>query len=356
MGECGKLGGEKPWRVYLSPPPAIAELFRPRSGWMGLSYWRIGGLVKIDEAFDDFLTAKKGDGLSPLTIAWYEDMYSAFSAWLVSNDHDGGVYVSPQQINAYKASGQGLLQPATIAGRYRALRAFYNWLEVIDREVDVAASYLGGRAPPTRKTKEPKVPKKTPRAASINDWVILLGSIKLDSWLGQRDHLLVSTLFLCGVRVAEVVNLRIGDYDLANKMLIVRAGKGGDSRLVPLLEPVAKSFLAYMFARPALDSDIVFVGSEGWSGKPRGRLSVTGVRGRLKKLCKLAGIGYINPHAFRHGLARFLLNSKGADMALIQKVLGHKKLTTTSEIYALWDSTGVSTQYNALMADISRIK
>ena len=115
---------------------------------------------------------------------------------------------------------------------------------------------------------------------------------------------------------------------------VIREGKRGDYECVPLLEPVARAFVAFLFVRPAWPTTEVFLAADGSAEpKPDGVLTRSGVWQLLERLRKKAGVGRANPHAFRHGLARFLLNDKGADMAIIQQILRHKRITTTAEVY-----------------------
>ena len=81
-------------------------------------------------------------------------------------------------------------------------------------------------------------------------------------------------------------------------------------------------------------------------------LTTSGVRHRLTQLCRVAGIKRVTPHQLRHGLARYMLDH-GADMALIQRILGHERMSTTNEIYAVWDNLqAVKDQYQQVMANL----
>lgn len=294
----------------------------------------------MNVALEQFCKAK-AVALSPKTIAWYRVQLSAFAAWL-----EGGDWLAPSVIEQYYDYLRTVrrLQPSSIRGAHRALSAFYGWLT--KRRLIPTNPILD--------VEPPRVPKKQRARAQPGDYEQLLRSIPLNNdWVNARDYLMVSTLFLAGLRVAELTRLTIDDFDIPNRLLIIRNRKSGDDHIIPLLEPVTRAFVAYMYARPATDRAEVFLASDG-GGNSDGVLTPNGVRQRLTKLCARAGIARLTPHKFRHGLARYMLD-KGADMALIQRILGHQKMSTTSEIYALWDNlTGVAEQYKAVMVELVR--
>ena len=294
------------------------------------------------DALSEFLAAKQAAGRSTATTVWYEIQVRCIYQWLV--DHPGDWFKSStfEQYYLYLARERGL-QPSSIWGAHRALNVFFRWL--LKRKLITTN--------PLQDVELPRVPKRQPRRTTPDEYEALLKSISLaDNWIDARDYLLVSTLFLSGLRVAELCRLRIEDFDVRNRILIIRGKKGGDDHLVPMLEPVRRAFVAYLYARPLWPSGEIFLSSDGWKGAD-GVLSTNGVRQRLTQLCERAGIARLTPHRFRHGLARYMLD-QGADMALIQRILGHQRMSTTAEIYALWDNLeGISAQYQAVMAGIT---
>lgn len=311
--------------------------------------------MHLSDALREFCMAK-AVSLSPKTISWYEIQIGAFCAWLedeLSAKHLT-TWFAPTTFElyyAYLAAPKPLgreLRPASVRGAHRALSAFFGWM-VKRRHAD-GTPYIPHN--PLRDVEAPRVPRRQPRRASTEEYEQLLSSIPLaNNWIDSRDYLLVSTLFLCGIRVAELCRLTVDDYDIPRRLLIVKK-KGGDDHLIPLLEPVTRAFVAYMYARPAYERREVFLSSDGGPGVD-GVLTTNGVRQRLTLLCKRAGIPRLTPHRFRHGLARYMLD-KGADMSLIQRILGHQRMNTTSEIYALWDNlTGVTDQFKDVMSGLT---
>lgn len=313
------------------------------------------------DALQEFCTAK-ATSLSPKTIEWYGIWVRAFVNWLEEQIQKGKIpaddWLQPSSFEKYylylaaapdaKPPGRGL-QPASVAGAHRALHVFFGWLSQRKRRGN-GAPYIPWN--PLTEVETPHVPRRQPRRTTPTEYEQLLQSIPLaNNWIDLRDYLMVSTLFLCGIRVAELCRLQIADYDVLNRVIIVRK-KGGDDHLVPMLEPIVRAFVAYLYARPTWTDTHVFLASDGWKGAD-GVLSTNGVRQRLTQLCERAGISRLTPHKFRHGLARYMLD-KGADMALIQRILGHQRVSTTAEIYALWDNLeGVTAQYKAIMVEMT---
>lgn len=312
------------------------------------------------DALAEFCTAK-ATTLSPNTIDWYGIQIRAFCQWLDDQVAARKIkeWFKPTTFECYyvylaadpSEGGRGL-QPASVRGAHRALSAFFGWLHKRKRED--GSTYIPFN--PLLDVAVPHVPKRQPRRTTPEEYERLLHSIPLaNNWIDLRDYLMVSTLFLSGLRVAELCRLQIEDYDVVNRLLIVRGKKGGDDHLIPLLEPVTRAFVAYLYVRPAWETTAIFLASDGWKN-PDGVLSPNGVRQRLTDLCARAGIQRLTPHRFRHGLARYMLD-KGADMALIQRILGHQRMSTTSDIYALWDNLdGVTTQYKKIMVDMTTRK
>lgn len=101
---------------------------------------------------------------------------------------------------------------------------------------------------------------------------------------------------------------------------------------------VIRSFLEYIYARPLSDTDKVFLSADGMLA-PRDVLTPNGLRQMVRRRCAAAGIEYRNPHAFRHGLAIYILNN-GGDISLVKRILGHSHIQTT-EIYARWMTDGM---------------
>lgn len=301
--------------------------------------------MTFDEAIQMFLAACAARGLSPRTVSWYGDQLAGFLRWLTASGINGSAWCRAEVIERYLAEEAGRVSPSTVHAHYRSLSVFFGWLK--ERGLLVES--------PLALVKPPRVPKHSPRRSTLEEYDALLASIPQESWIDLRDRLALSLLFLCGLRVSEAAALRADDFDLAARLLIVRHGKGGDERLVPMLPAVAQAFVAYAMVRPPWSSGHLMIGASGGSLSPAGLLTANGIRQMLRRRCAKAGVRYLNPHSFRHGLAMLMLNS-GGDMSLVQKVLGHKAITTTAAVYAQWLTDGMIEQFERVMERSDRRK
>ena len=153
------------------------------------------------------------------------------------------------------------------------------------------------------------------------------------SWPGLRDRALLEVLYGCGLRVSEAVGLKISLLYLDEGFIRV-IGKGHKERLVPIGETASDALTAYLEKRPSefSGSDFVFINRYG---APLSRISMFKT---VKKMAQLAGVRKeISPHTFRHSFATHLIEN-GADIRLVQEMLGHESVSTT-EIYTHVDST-----------------
>lgn len=303
--------------------------------------------MRFEEALGLFLAAKQGNGLSAKTIDWYRAQIEAFVAWLTAQNVRGADWLRPETLDRFLAAERGRISAATVAARYRALKNFFAWLE--------ERGFLPAGHSPLRKLRQPKVPTTQPRQATTAEIRTLIDSIPQGSWLDLRDRLILRVLEFCGLRAAEVTSLWVGDIDVANELLLVRAGKGGDDRLVPMMGVVGRAYAAYLLCRPPWAGPELMLSADGSHLNAAGVLTVSGLRQMLKRRCAAAGVRYLNPHSFRHGLAIRLLNA-GADMSLVQEVLGHSRIQTTQERYAKWQVEGLKLHYQAVMGrtDVDR--
>lgn len=297
--------------------------------------------MSVDELIEQFLAAHLSAGHSRRTVDWYRYELRRFFAWLMAERLHNGNWLKPEVIERYLAhSRERGNQPATVAGHYRGLRGFFNWL--VERG-HIAAS-------PLALVPAPKVPRKRPRRAELSEFDQLVESIPQVRWVDLRDRLIVHILFLCGLRLAECARLTAADFRTSEHLLLVRQGKGGNDRLVPLLPAVERALVAYLWNRPACDADALLLGANG-AGNPRGAITPGGIRQMVRRRCKRAEMRALNPHSFRHGLAMHLLN-KGGDMSLVQKVLGHSQIGTTARHYAEWATEGLTREFAEKMGGV----
>ena len=299
--------------------------------------------MEFSELIAEFLLSKRAQQKSEHTITWYGNHLKVFYRWLSSQQpHRNPLAV--QTIEAYynhrRDSG---MKPVTIHGDHRSLRVFYRWLRD-DRQL-IAES-------PVERVRMDKPERDLPRRVEVDYYAALLESISPTTWVDLRDRMIVSVLFLCGIRVGEAVGLMAKDVDVRTKVMCVK-GKTG-TRVVPLLPPVIEAIVAYIYVRPAYQTDHLLLSAKG-DFTVRGLLTTNGVRQMLKRRAEQAGMDYFNPHAYRHGLAMHLLN-KGGDMSMVQKVLGHSRIATTAENYASWLTEDLNREFSAKMESVIKRK
>jgi len=304
-------------------------------------YFGLGGTLvqHLEDVIELFLRSKSAEGLSDRTLTWYRANLNAFVHFLQRAGINGSNWLHAGTLEAFLVSERERVSPSTVAARFRALRPFFSWLE----------DHPDFRIPsPMRQMKPPKVPHAQPRQASGHAVDRLLASIPLGTWIDLRDRLIVTVLDCCGLRAAEVCGLALADFDFDEEILIVREGKGGDDRPVPFLPEVTTALRAFLLLHPGIPGQTLMLSADGGSLGTDGALTVSGLRQMLSRRCAAAGLPYLNPHSFRHGLAMRLLN-RGADMSLVQAILGHSRIATTQQFYARWLVSGLKKQYTEVM-------
>jgi integrase/recombinase XerD len=211
--------------------------------------------------------------------------------------------------------------PRSQARMISGIRAFYKYLLLEDMIKQSPAGML----------ELPRLPQKLPEVLSIEEIDRLVNAIDLSTPEGQRNKAMLETLYCCGLRVTELVTLKISDIFFGEEFLRV-IGKGNKQRLVPLGKSAEKHIKIYLEEiRPHIPvqknmEDIVFLNRRG-KGMTREMVFII-----IQQLKKKAGLRKkISPHTFRHSFATHLVEG-GADLRAVQEMLGHESITTT-EIY-----------------------
>ena len=188
---------------------------------------------------------------------------------------------------------------------------------------------------PAEMLQAPQVSRSLPDVLTIEEINTLITAIDLSQKGGQRDKALLETLYSCGLRVSELVGLKLADLHLEDGWLNI-VGKGNKERIVPIGKAAVKALLLYIdgvrsqILIEKKTQHLVFVNLRG------GQLSRVSVFTLIKRLCKHTGIRKnVSPHTFRHSFATHLVEA-GADLRAIQDMLGHASITTT-EIYTHLD-------------------
>ena len=183
---------------------------------------------------------------------------------------------------------------------------------------------------PTELLEWPKIGEHLPEVLSVEEVDRLEQACDLSKWEGQRNRTIIEVLFSCGLRVSELINLRLSDLFLDEKFIRVM-GKGKKERLVPISESAIKELQYWFMDRNLMkikpgEEDFVFLNRRG------GHLTRMMIFTIVRRLAEAAGIEKtISPHTLRHSFATALLEG-GANLRAIQDMLGHERISTT-QIY-----------------------
>ena len=265
-------------------------------------------------------------GYSANTIDAYMRDLSKLVGYLRA-EHTDVLDVELNQLEHFAASLADLgIGARSMARILSGARQFYRWL-VLD-------GYL--ESDPTVLLESPKLPAHLPEVLSTAEVDLLEEAIDLDKWEGQRNKAIIEVLFSCGLRVSELINLRFQNLFLEEKYLRIW-GKGSKERLVPISQRAIDEIMRWNADRNAMkikpgEEEYVFLNRRGH------HLTRTMVLIMVKQYARAAGIKKtISPHTLRHSFATALLEG-GADLRVIQAMLGHESIGTT-EIYTHIDTT-----------------
>ena len=274
--------------------------------------------------FGHFLRLEKG--LSDRTVEAYTDDIGKLAAFaeaqdpalLPENVDDALLHGFVQHI-----AGQHLSQRSQ-ARIISGIRAFYRMLLLNDRV----------ESDPTQCLDAPRLPQRLPDVLSVEEIDRMISAIDLSKPEGQRNKASLETLYSCGLRVSELVGLRLSHLFFGEGFISV-IGKGDKERLVPISPRAVHEIELYFQDRRHLpvvpgQEDFVFLNRRGHAMT---RVMVFTI---IKQLAEAAGIGKnVSPHTFRHSFATHLVEG-GADLRAVQDMLGHESITTT-EIYTHLD-------------------
>lgn len=269
------------------------------------------------DAFCDRLWLQ--DGLAQASLAAYRRDLAAWSAWLQKRE-SSLLAAGRADIEAWLAEQFAAQAKATSIGRrLSVLRRFYR-LQLEGAQV---------REDPTVRIRAPKRPRRLPKNLSEKQVEALLAAPDVDRELGLRDRAMLETLYASGLRVSELVGLKRSQVAIDAGVVRV-LGKGSKERLVPLGEEAIDWIRRYLSdARPRLAGDSkgdhVFVTARG------GPMTRQAFWALIKRYAVVAGIpaATLSPHVLRHAFATHLLNH-GADLRVVQLLLGHADITTTT--------------------------
>jgi integrase/recombinase XerD len=280
----------------------------------------------LDELLEQFyhhLAAERG--LAPLTLESYAHDLQDFREFLYTLPRTAWEEVSLEDLQNYLAALEARgLSARSRARRLSALRQFFRFLL---REEKLSAN-------PVELLDSPRLPMKLPKVLGEQEVARLLSATDPATPLGQRDGALLEVLYATGLRVSELVGLTLKQVDLRRGVVRVR-GKGNKERVVPMVDQAVEKIKLYLSqGRPRLlqsrESPFLFLNRRG------GPLSRQGFWKILKRYALEAGVRDLSPHTLRHSFATHLL-SRGANLRVLQLLLGHADLATT-QIYTHLDA------------------
>lgn len=216
------------------------------------------------------------------------------------------------------------IAPRSISRIISGIKSFFGYL-ILDNYID---------ADPSELLESPKIGLKLPTVLTLEEIEMLISVINVSAKEGQRNKAIIETLYSCGLRVSELINLKFSDLFFDEGFIKVE-GKGSKQRLVPISASAIKEIKNYLYFRNEFEAkkgheDMLFLSNRGTA------ISRIMIFHFIKQYAEEAGIEKnISPHTFRHSFATHLLEG-GANIRAIQLMLGHEKITTT-EIYTHMD-------------------
>lgn len=255
--------------------------------------------------------------LSPNTIEAYRNDLAHLETFMMRNNLKLE-NVTLEQLHTFAASLHEYgITPRSQARVLSGVRSFFRFL-VLDGVVE---------SDPTELLEWPSLPEHLPVVLTLEEIDRIEDSIDLSKAEGARNRAIIEVLFSCGLRVSELVNMKLSDLYLEDRVLLVR-GKGNKERLVPVSNKAIADLKRWFFDRNLMkikpgEDDYVFLNRRG------AHLTRTMILIMVKRQAEEAGIKKtISPHTFRHSFATALLQG-GADLRSIQAMLGHEKIDTT---------------------------
>jgi integrase/recombinase XerD len=280
-----------------------------------------------------------------MTISW-TDAIKGFGRYLrierSLSPNSVEAYLSDvRRLSEWAAAERGGLEPAAVT--YRDLSDFVAFIATRDDAVRTQARVISGirsfcrymvienfiTEDPSALLESPRTGMKLPEVLSVEEIDRMVASIDLSAAAGHRNRAIIETMYGCGLRVSELVGLRITDIH-RNEGFVTVTGKGNKQRLVPIGTVTLREIDNYMERRAMMpviiDRNIIFLNRRG---RKLTRVMVFNI---VKETAAAAGITKtISPHTLRHSFATHLVEG-GADLRAVQEMLGHESITTT-EIY-----------------------
>ena len=276
----------------------------------------------VDAAFIEYLKFERN--MSPETIrAYQKDLEQFVKHFTQEGDPFTPQIITQQQVRDFLANlREKNYQKTTIVRKLATIRSFYKVL--------LKKGYI--ETNPVSEIRTPRVEKRLPHFLDTNEVERLLTAPEGTGFQPVRDRAILGTLYSTGLRVSELTSLNLADVDLVGEVIRAR-GKGQRERVIPLGSFAVRALKEYLRLRETVQrkgdenqDEAVFLNRFGE------RLSSRSIRKILDKYIKITGLNKkTSPHTLRHSFATHLLN-RGANLRMVQELLGHKHLSTT-QIY-----------------------
>ncbi len=256
----------------------------------------------------------------PATIKWYKEaigQFLRFNEGQITHIHQ----ISTEKIRHwfYTKRSKGDWTADTMLGRYKALKSFLKWC--------VENGYLKDN--PIMPIKKPRLEQKLPKSISKQEAQTLLDyAFNVPSKYQHtryRNKAIIAMLIYSGLRIRELLNLKFHEINMENRVILIKDGKGGKDRLVPVCSKLYESLDKFIQDRKRLDKQSIYFFTTLRGDAP---LTYEGVKGVVARLKKVTGINF-SPHKLRHTFATLMLEG-GCDLFSLQKMMGHSDIKTTT--------------------------
>ena len=281
-----------------------------------------------NQAIKDYKSYLKIErGLSLNSIVSYENDTLSLKNYILDNKiKESPIECTPDTVNSFIYNSSKKNSPRSQARKISGLKSFFKFL--------VFEGYL--KSSPMSNIESPKLGRKLPYILNVEEISQMISSINIKEKFGQRNKTIIEILYGTGIRVSELIELKISNIFFKENLIRV-LGKGDKERFVPIGLKAKKSIIDYInndrkYQKIEESSNDILILSK--YGKKITRHMIFTL---IKNISKKSGITKkISPHTFRHSFASHLLKN-GADLRTIQLILGHENITTT-EIYTHLDS------------------
>lgn len=274
--------------------------------------------AKLVELFNAYLALERG--LSANTVEAYDDDVMKLINYIEASSATLADVTEPMLHEFLAALHDVGVQPRSQARIVSGIRAFFHFLK--------SSGYLDSN--PASLLELPRLGRHLPDVLTVEEIDDMEAAIDTSTYEGCRNRAIIETMYCCGLRVSELVGLRLSKISIDEGFVTIE-GKGDKQRIVPIADSAIDAICDYLPLRGNLtpkrgSEDIVFLNRRG------GQLSRVMVFYIIRDLCAACGIRkHISPHSLRHSFATHLLEG-GANLRAIQEMLGHESITTT-EIY-----------------------